>query len=535
MVVTVTQSAGSPTLSVAPSNQNVTSVAGNTSFNVSANTDWAIASDVSWCSVTTSGSGNGNITATYSQNTTILSRVANITVTVSGLTPVVVTVTQAAGSPTLSVTPSNQNVGATSGNVNFNVTSNTSWTASINVSWCTVTTSGSGNGTLTAYCQENLSVNSRIANVEVSVPGANPVTVTITQSGATPFLLVTPENHYVSALAGAVNYTVVSNSTWSASSNITWCTVTSSGSNNGIIGANFEENTSVIQRIAFITISMNGVPDVNVTLTQEGADATISVNPKVQYAGYQTGSVQFEVNSNLIWTASSNSIWCNVTGSGNGNGIIVATYQENSSLTSRTDTIIVTAAGVVPVIVTLVQQGLNSAILNVSPPYSTVTDLAGDTSFNVSSDTSWTCSSDAPWCQVIPSGYGTGIIQVNYEQNLTQVIRTANILVDDAGLNPVSVQVIQLPSFVAIDEQKDNGIKIYPNPSNGLFRIEADKSRHPMLKVSIYNLNGNVLINQISNGENSCLFDLRDVPQGTYFIKVFTETDVLLSRMVIIE
>ncbi|MEI7981864.1 MAG: T9SS type A sorting domain-containing protein, partial [Bacteroidota bacterium] len=54
-----------------------------------------VASDVSWCTVTLSGSGNGTIVADYSQNTADQPRVANIQVTVSGLPVQVVNVSQA--------------------------------------------------------------------------------------------------------------------------------------------------------------------------------------------------------------------------------------------------------------------------------------------------------------------------------------------------------------------------------------------------------------------------------------------------------
>jgi len=51
------------------------------------------------------------------------------------------TFTATAPAPTLSVTPSNQNVTAAAGSTNFSVTSNISWTASTNATWCTVTSS----------------------------------------------------------------------------------------------------------------------------------------------------------------------------------------------------------------------------------------------------------------------------------------------------------------------------------------------------------------------------------------------------------
>lgn len=86
-------------LAVSPSNQSIAySPSGSTNFAVTTTCNWIAGSDQSWCTVTPSGSGNGTILANCSQNTSIAQRTANITVTISGLAPVVVTITQA-GAP----------------------------------------------------------------------------------------------------------------------------------------------------------------------------------------------------------------------------------------------------------------------------------------------------------------------------------------------------------------------------------------------------------------------------------------------------
>jgi hypothetical protein len=87
-------SAPAPTLSVTPPNHNVDAEAGSTTFNVSSNSNWIASSDQTWCTVTPSGSGNATIIANYTENTTWENRVASITVTVNGIAPVIVTVTQ---------------------------------------------------------------------------------------------------------------------------------------------------------------------------------------------------------------------------------------------------------------------------------------------------------------------------------------------------------------------------------------------------------------------------------------------------------
>jgi plastocyanin len=185
MTATFTVTGTAPTLNVTPSNQNVTYVVGTTSFTVTSNTGWTAVSNQAWCTVTPSGTGNGTITANYVSNSSVNQRVASVTVTVSGLPAQVVTVTQDGAPRQLAITPDNQNVTVPAGSTDFTVTSNTDWTASSNSSWCTVTPSGTGNGTLTATYTDNSSGPARVAAITVTVSGLAPQTVTVSQSGGT--------------------------------------------------------------------------------------------------------------------------------------------------------------------------------------------------------------------------------------------------------------------------------------------------------------------------------------------------------------
>jgi plastocyanin len=185
MVGSFTASNPAPSLTVSPSNQNVSSAAGTTSFTVSSNTSWNASSDQSWCTVTSSGTGNGTITATYSLNSSVNTRITTITVSASGVPDQVVTVTQAGAAKTLSVTPPNQTVSAVAGTTDFTITSNTDWTVSSDASWCTVTSSGTGNGTMIATYGENTTYTERTAIITVTVAGLSPVTVQVIQGGST--------------------------------------------------------------------------------------------------------------------------------------------------------------------------------------------------------------------------------------------------------------------------------------------------------------------------------------------------------------
>ncbi len=295
-LVITTQTKPTPTLSVSPSNQNVSKDTGSTSFNVS-NTGaetmpWtaAVTAGGSWLSITSgvSGSNSGTIMCSFTANTSSTSRTATIRVTASGASgsPVDVTVTQA-GSPALSVSPSNQSVSKDSGTITFSV-SNTGtgtmpWSAAVTSggSWLSITSgvSGSNSGTITCSFTANTSSTSRTATIRVTASGAtgSPVDVTVAQAGS-PALSVSPSNQNVSKDTGSTSFNVSNTGAgtmpWTAAvtSGGSWLSITSgaSGSNSGTITCSFTANTSTTSRTATIRVTANsatGSP-VDVTVTQ---------------------------------------------------------------------------------------------------------------------------------------------------------------------------------------------------------------------------------------------------------------------------
>jgi predicted deacylase len=339
-----------PTLTVTPSDQPVTAAAGSTSFTATTGSAWTATTPQTWCTVTPSGTGTGTIVATYSLNTTPSSRVASITVTVSGVTPVVVTVTQAA--PTLSVSPADRPVTADAGSTTFNVTSNSAWSVSSNQTWCTVTPSGTGTGIITANYTANTLLSPRAANITVTVAGATPVIVTVTQAAFVPTLSVTPADQPVTDVAGNTSFTVTSNTTWAASSDQTWCTVTPSGSGNGTITATYADNFTLFPRIANVTVNVTGLAPVVVTVTQAAAPA-----PEYNYTianDVQTSDKTLEFDLYLLDTQPSVPLELSIIQAGilvnnaiAGSGTITASIISGSSelVTAQQPTVITWATG----------------------------------------------------------------------------------------------------------------------------------------------------------------------------------------------
>ncbi len=431
----------------------------------------------------------------------------------------------------LDVQPPNQDVPYSAGSTSFTVTAIGNWNTTCSDSWCTVTPNGTGNGTITANFTENTATTPRVATITVHGLNVSPVLVTVTQAPY-PTLDVEPPNQDVPAPAGNTSFSVASNSSWTVTSNSTWCTVTPSGSGNGTIVADYTENLDINPRMATLTVTVTGLAPVTVTVSQAGANPTLIVQPSNQDVPCPAGSTSFSVTSNTSWTASSDSPWCTVTPSGTGNGSIIADYTENTDVSQRIATITITVSGLTPQLVTVTQAG-TAPTLNVSPSNQDVSAEAGTTAFSVISNTDWTVTSDSPWCTPTPSGTGNGTIDADYTENMDHNGRVATLTISVSGLSPQEVTVTQDASTVLAGSLSMDDLHIYPNPNDGSFMLKPGPLKDETLDIAILNMTGQVIHKRVCSGAEQYRFDLNNIPQGCYFIKVKYEASVIVLRLVI--
>ena len=353
-----------------------------------------------------------------------------------------------------------------------------------------------------------------------------------------PTLTVSPPNQTVGTPSGNTQFFVTSNISWDVTCDATWCTVTPSGTGNDTIDAVYIENTSVIPRIAHITVSGIGVATQIVTVTQEGIPVILSVIPPNRNVLLSPGATSFYVTSNTSWTVTSNSSWCIVTTSGTGNDSIIATFEANSLYFPRIDTLVISATGAASQMVTVTQDGI-VPILSVTPANQDVSALIGTTTFTVNSNLNWEAISDASWCTITPSGTGNGAIVANFTGNLDQQPRIAHIQIISSQVPPSTLQqnvtVTQAKQNIGIGEENSQGLKIYPNPTKGIFRIVAANGRIGNLEITVENLIGNCILKKACSGEKEYLIDLSQSPQGTYNIILKTENETIIRKLVIIK
>lgn len=264
----------SKVLKVSVENLSFSSYAGNQSFGITSNVSWRVSCDADWVTLTesnTRGTGNGMVTVSVKQNSETKSRTATITISSTDAGSVKVSITQAAANSDLQLDKNNLSFTSTGGSDSFTITSNVNWTITSDQIWCTVSTSsGSKNGTITVYVSENNSIDSRSASITVKA-GDMSQTIAVTQAGTNVILQVRESSMSFNSSGGSDTFAIYSNTSWTISSNRSWCTVGSlSGSGNVTVTVRVSENTSTDSRTATITVRADNVSQT-IAVNQAGA------------------------------------------------------------------------------------------------------------------------------------------------------------------------------------------------------------------------------------------------------------------------
>jgi hypothetical protein len=87
-------------------------------------------------------------------------------------------------------------------------------------------------------------------------------------------------------------------------------------------------------------------------------------------------------------------------------------------------------------------------------------------------------------------------------------------------------------SGLSVEEMNSNLVKISPNPANSFVKIES--SEH-MLQVGIYDLFGRSLIHQPAGLLKQAFIDISGLPDGIYFVRIFTGKHVFTTHKLIIK
>lgn len=455
-IVTITQEGASPVLTVTPSNRDVTSSAGTTSFEASSNfTTWGVNENENW--LTASKSGN-QINVNYEANASASGRVGTITVSGESITRTI-TVTQDGAAAFITPDETTVNVGSGDSQTSVGVSSNVNWTISESITWLSASKNGIN---LNIDYDANSGTSGRSGTITLNSSEGASATVTVNQAGSDPVLEVNPSNQNVSSGAGSAVFSVSSNMAWDASDDAPWLTLSTTSNQ---ITTNFSENTAIVSRTGTITVTAGSLTQ-EVTVTQAGAAAILTVNPASKTVSSDEGLTTFDVTANFTtWTVNESVTW--IIASKSGAQVSVA-YVENPGITSRSGNITVSGEGITRTI-TLTQEG-QTAGLTVSPATQNVGGTSGTTAFTVTANfTTWTAVENANWLTVSKSG---SQVNVNYDANPTVNPRTDTVTISGEGITR-KVTVVQAGAAPSLDVEPETK-QVTNSAGNASFTVAAN-------------------------------------------------------------
>ena len=102
-----------------------------------------------------------------------------------------------------------------------------------------------------------------------------------------------------------------------------------------------------------------------------------------------------------------------------------------------------------------------------------------------------------------------------------------------AGCTSTSTLTI-LVGVSSVDQVSlEEGISIYPNPSNGQFTLKIDMNDAQVIDVELYNAIGQIITTKSINHTNSSVvnFDVSNQSNGFYFVKIKTKNGTVTKRV----
>ncbi|PYT03998.1 MAG: hypothetical protein DMF60_16670, partial [Acidobacteria bacterium] len=313
-----------------------------------------------------------------------------------------------------SIAPTSQNFSSSGGTGSVSVTAGAgcTWMATSNAGFITITSgsSGSGNGTV-GY---SVAANTGAARMgSMTIAGQS---FTVNQEAACSFSIAPiTENFSTGGGTSGVGVTAGTGCSWTAISNAPWISIpnTTSGSGNGVVDYTVAPNSGA-PRTGTITIA-----GLTFVVSQEGIEVcSYSINPtQAGFTGNSgTGSIVVTAASGCGWAASSSQSWITITSgtSGNGNGIVNYSVEENRLQILRQGTIIIAQN-----VVTVTQEACYFTF-----PFERSQDFAAQrvtSSLTVYSmdGCTWTAVSNHPWITINSgsSNRGTGTVAYEVAEN----------------------------------------------------------------------------------------------------------------------
>ena len=474
-------------------------------LSITSNTSWTAASDATWLTLSAlsgTGTGSESIDVEATANTTVSVRTATITITDGGSLTRMVSVSQAAGDATLTVSPDPLTFVSGGETLPLSIMSNTSWTASSDADWLTLSVlsgTGTGSESINVEATANTTVSERTATITITDDGGSLTeTVSVTQAAM-------PMISFASATGDATDDATspsdllevsltVSDGGFGAATDITITVATTTGTiadgdytlavSGGVDALSGNHPTYTLNvpatqpilTLSFTTDDADNEGEV-VTLTLSSADAVIGTE---------------DVHT------------------------ITITDEDVVAMLTITD--ISPAEGAVETTVTITGTGFDA-----TPTNNMVTFLGDESDSNDDVEVLSSAISSASTTELqvsVPTGAATGKISVTVgAETATSAVFT--VVLPGGG-----------PNFSVTGSER--GLQIYPNPTYGEVRF-AGLSALRSYQYKVYTLVGQRGASGILQGDKA--IDLSILPSGQYVLVLEDEenSEVLRTRLLVLK
>lgn len=411
--------------------------------------------------------------------------------------------------PVMSVSPSNQNVSASSGVTTFNVNSNITWSVSDNANWLTMSPTGAnGNGTIDAIYTENTVANDRVATVTITGGGLTQ-TVTVTQAAATVPI--------------SINLTTINETCYGAADGTIDLTVfggTSPYTYNWSNGASTEDLNDLTGGTYSCTIT--DAIGTSYTTTEMTIDAAPQIITQIQTPG--------TLNCNQL------NIVIDATASTSGAGIAASWTTATGNILSGANTLtpLVDAPG--DYILTLTYNNDPNCIVTEAV---TIVEVPALTSTVSSTPANGTASDGTAIVTVtggtLPYQYSWSTTPSQTTQLVTGLMAgTYSVTVVDADgcllISTVDVDALTNTAYL----EGLNKFDLFPNPSAGLVNLEVEMETASSMKINIYDVLGTVVWTGAYTAQNiSQQIDLTDLSSAVYFVEINVGEARTVQRLLI--
>ena len=116
---------------------------------------------------------------------------------------------------------------------------------------------------------------------------------------------------------------------------------------------------------------------------------------------------------------------------------------------------------------------------------------------------------------------GNGTTQVSHQYE--SLDKTPEIGVNYYRLKQIDLdETFSYTDIVAVEytDAKTLGFNVYPNPATDYLTIEANTHTEIINNIELYNITGQLVRQQAIDNKTSVLFDIHDLPNGTYIIRI---------------